>query len=230
MRAASARWGSWPTPTLRMLERVFGKLGRVMHVRANGGDDAPVEAGRCREVGVQRDDVRDATSRRREDVEAAHRHHRGEGGPPSCAARACAGRTLALRVQFERPQRALGAAPAGRVPSDDELALHAASVSAWWRKCGVPARRCGLIGVGMGGFSDEAAVVQESLFDVAEAAPAEADVEPRRRATRESAAASSRPPTLVKDRFGEAALRFGRELRDEGNTTGSASKNPADYK
>ena len=34
----------------------------------------------------------------------------------------------------------------------------------------------------------------------------------------------------VKDRFGEAALRFGRELRAEGNTTGSASKNPADYK
>ena len=34
----------------------------------------------------------------------------------------------------------------------------------------------------------------------------------------------------VKDRFGEAALRFGRELRGEGNTTGSASKNPADYK
>ena len=27
---------------------LFGKNGRVMHVRANGGDDAPVEAGRHR--------------------------------------------------------------------------------------------------------------------------------------------------------------------------------------
>ena len=35
---------------------------------------------------------------------------------------------------------------------------------------------------------------------------------------------------LVKDKFGESAVRFGRELRGEGNTTGSASKNPADYK
>ena len=35
---------------------------------------------------------------------------------------------------------------------------------------------------------------------------------------------------LVKDRFGEAAVRFGHELRNEGNTTGSSSKNPADYK
>ncbi len=35
---------------------------------------------------------------------------------------------------------------------------------------------------------------------------------------------------LVKDRFGEAAVRFGHELRNEENTTGSSSKNPADYK
>ena len=35
---------------------------------------------------------------------------------------------------------------------------------------------------------------------------------------------------LVKDRFGESAVRFGHELRNEGNTTGTASKNPADYK
>ena len=35
---------------------------------------------------------------------------------------------------------------------------------------------------------------------------------------------------LVKDRFGEAAVRFGPELRNEENTTGSSSKNPADYK
>lgn len=34
----------------------------------------------------------------------------------------------------------------------------------------------------------------------------------------------------LKDKFGEEAVRFGRELRNEGNTTGSSSKNPADYK
>ena len=35
---------------------------------------------------------------------------------------------------------------------------------------------------------------------------------------------------LVKDRFGEGAVRFGHELRNAGNTTGTAAKNPADYK
>ena len=34
----------------------------------------------------------------------------------------------------------------------------------------------------------------------------------------------------VKDRFGEDALRFGREFRLDGTTTGTTSKNPADYK
>ena len=34
----------------------------------------------------------------------------------------------------------------------------------------------------------------------------------------------------LKDKFGESAVRFGRELRNEGNTTGSSSKNPSDYK
>ena len=39
-----------------------------------------------------------------------------------------------------------------------------------------------------------------------------------------------RATDAVKDRFGEAAVRFGHELRNEENTTGSSSKNPADYK
>lgn len=34
----------------------------------------------------------------------------------------------------------------------------------------------------------------------------------------------------VKDRFGEAAVFFGREFQLKGRTTGSAAKNPADYK
>lgn len=34
---------------------------------------------------------------------------------------------------------------------------------------------------------------------------------------------------LVRDRFGEDMLLYGRELRTKRNTTGSASKNPADY-
>jgi DNA polymerase-4 len=35
---------------------------------------------------------------------------------------------------------------------------------------------------------------------------------------------------IVRDRFGEGAVQFGRELRTKGNLTGTTSKNPADYK
>ena len=72
-------------------------------------------------------------------------------------------------------------------------------------------------------------ILEDLSFDVAEAAPNENDVQPvvrdetKRRGLIEAT-------DLVKDRFGERAVRFGRELRGEGNTTGSASKNPADYK
>jgi DNA polymerase-4 len=34
---------------------------------------------------------------------------------------------------------------------------------------------------------------------------------------------------LVKDRFGEQAVRFGREIKTSEQTTGTAPKNPADY-
>lgn len=209
---------------LRMLERVFGKLGRVMHVRANGGDDAPVEQDDAvKSVSNEMTFATDLT--RREDVEAAIATMAAKVGR-RLRRKGLRGRTLALRVKFDdlsvrSVQRQLPR------PSDDELAytpLLYAMVDEVWRP-GTPLR---LIGVGMSGFSEEG-VVQESLFDVAEAAPSADDVEPvvrderKRRGLIEAA-------DLVKDRFGEAAVRFGHELRNEENTTGSSSKNPADYK
>ena len=209
---------------LRMLERVFGKLGRVMHVRANGGDDAPVEQDDAvKSVSNEMTFATDLT--RREDVEAAIATMAAKVGR-RLRRKGLRGRTLALRVKFDdlsvrSVQRQLPR------PSDDELAytpLLYAMVDEVWRP-GTPLR---LIGVGMSGFSEEG-VVQESLFDVAEAAPSADDVEPivrdkhKRRGLIEAT-------DLVKDRFGEAAVRFGHELRNEENTTGSSSKNPADYK
>ena len=204
--------------------RLFGKNGHVMHVRANGGDDAPVEADdTVKSVSNEMTFAVDLETR--EDVEAALATIAAKVGR-RLRRKGLAGRTLSLRVRFsDRSVRSVQRQLAR--PSDDELAftpLLFRMVEEVWRP-GTPVR---LLGVGMGGF-EEAAVVQESRFDVAEAAPAEADGEPgvadegKRRGLIEATDA-------VKDRFGEAALRFGRELRGEGNTTGSASKNPADYK
>ena len=209
---------------LRMLERVFGKLGRVMHVRANGGDDAPVEQDDAvKSVSNEMTFATDLT--RREDVEAAIATMAAKVGR-RLRRKGLRGRTLALRVKFDdlsvrSVQRQLPR------PSDDELAytpLLYAMVDEVWRP-GTPLR---LIGVGMSGFSEEG-VVQESLFDVAEAAPSADDVEPVVRDERKRRGLIE-ATDLVKDRFGEAAVRFGHELRTEENTTGSSSKNPADYK
>lgn len=209
---------------LRMLERVFGKLGRVMHVRANGGDDAPVEQDDAvKSVSNEMTFATDLT--RREDVEAAIATMAAKVGR-RLRRKGLRGRTLALRVKFDdlsvrSVQRQLPR------PSDDELAytpLLYAMVDEVWRP-GTPLR---LIGVGMSGFSEEG-VVQESLFDVAEAAPSADNVEPVVRDERKRRGLIE-ATDLVKDRFGEAAVRFGHELRNEENTTGSSSKNPADYK
>ena len=54
--------------------------------------------------------------------------------------------------------------------------------------------------------------------------------EPRPHAVRKYLSLIHISTDLVKDRFGEAAVRFGHALRNEENTTGSSSKNPADYK
>lgn len=207
-----------------MLVRMLGKNGHVMHVRANGGDDAPVEAD---------DEVKSVSNEmtfavdlvERQDVEAAIATMAAKVGR-RLRRKGLRGHTLSLRVKFDdRSVRSVQRRLPD--PSDDELAytpLLYRMVDEVWRP-GMPVR---LIGVGMSGF-DDAGVVQESLFDVTEAAPTEEDVRPviedveRRRGLIEAT-------DLVKNRFGESAVRFGHELRNDGNTTGSSSKNIADYK
>jgi len=85
-----------------------------------------------------------------------------------------------------------------------------------------------LIGVSVSGFSEPEGE-QDSLFDVKQVAPLEGDAKPRIQdeSKRRGLLAAT---DLVKDRFGEGAVRFGHELRNDGNTTGTAAKNPADYK
>lgn len=207
-----------------MLLRVFGKNGHVMHVRANGGDDAPVEQDdTVKSVSNEMTFAKDLTER--EEVEAAIATIAAKVGR-RLRRKGLRGRTISLRVRYDdrsvrSVQRQLP------TPSDDEFAytpLLLRMIDELWRP-GMPVR---LLGVGMTGF-DAGEGVQESLFDLAEAAPSADDVEPaikdeaKRRGLIEAT-------DLVKDKFGESAVRFGRELRGEGNTTGSASKNPADYK
>ena len=137
-----------------------------------------------------------------------------------------AGRTVAVKVRFSdrtthSVQRSLPA------PTDDDIAfaplLHAMIDDIW-----IPGARVRLLGVAVTHF-DEAPVVQESLFDGSafegqrpEEAPLIEDETKRRELLRATDA--------LRDRFGDDTVRFGFELRQAGNTTGSSSKNVEDYK
>lgn len=207
-----------------MLVRMLGKNGRVMHIRSLGGDDAPVEQDDAvKSVSNEMTFAHDLVDR--QDVEAAIATMAAKVGR-RLRRKGLVGRTVGLRVKFDdRSVRSVQRQLPN--PSDDELAytpILYRMVDEVWRP-GMPVR---LIGVAMTGFDADAAV-QESLFDLSEAAPSDDDAAPvikdegKRRGLLDAT-------DLVRNRFGESAVRFGHELRNEKNTTGSSSKNIADYK
>lgn len=206
------------------LERLFGKNGRTMYMRACGLDDAPIEqVSPVKSVSSEVTFADDLTQR--VDIEAAINTQSAKVGR-RLRRKKLRGATIGLRLRYadrssRSVQRRLTQA------TDDELAFApelCRMLDELWQP-GVPVR---LIGVSVGGF-DGAGVVQEQLFDVKEVAPALGDAAPRIKddAKRRGLLTAT---DLVKDRFGETAVRFGHELRNQGNTTGTSSKNPADYK
>ena len=196
----------------------------VMRTRAQGGDMTPVEEGEAaKSVSNEMTFAKDLTSR--VDVEAAIATMAAKVGR-RLRKKGFAGRTLSLKLRFDdRSVRSVQKRlPA---PSDDELAftpLLYRMVDEIWRE-GIPIR---LLGVGMSGFREDE-FVQDALFDVAREAPSTLDAEPviaddaKRRGLLDATDA-------LRDRFGEGAVRFGHELRNAGNTTGTGAKNPDDYK
>lgn len=206
------------------LERLFGKNGRVMYMRACGLDDSPIQ--QHAPVKSVSNEVTFANDlRMREDIEAAistqaakvGRRLRGKG---------LRGSTIGLRLRYpDRSSRSVQRRLAR--PTDDEL-LFAPELCGMLDELWGPGIAVRLIGVSVSGFSEPEGE-QGSLFDVKQVAPLEGDAKPR--IQDESKRRGLLVATdLVKDRFGEGAVRFGHELRNDGNTTGTAAKNPADYK
>lgn len=207
-----------------LLTRLFGKNGHIMHLRACGKDNAPVEQdNEVKSVSNEVTFACDLTTR--EDVRAALGTMATKVGR-RLRRKNLAGKCLSLRVRFgDRTTRSIQRTLA--MPSDDELAfipLLYQMIEEIWRP-GIPVR---LIGVGMSCFNTEEGF-QESLFDITDEESSCAEVLPvikdanKRRDLLDAT-------DMVKNRFGEEALHFGRELRNRENTTGSAAKNPADYK
>ena len=207
-----------------LLRRVFGKNGEMMRDRALGRDRSVVaEDETVKSVSNEVTFADDLTERA--DIEAALSTIAAKVGR-RLRRKGLAGRTVAVKVRFSdrtthSVQRSLP------VPTDDDIAfaplLHAMIDDIW-----IPGARVRLLGVAVTHF-DEAPVVQESLFDGSafegqrpEEAPLIEDETKRRELLRATDA--------LRDRFGDDTVRFGFELRQAGNTTGSSSKNVEDYK
>ncbi len=213
-----------------ILRKAFGKNAEMMRKRAAGADVSEVAADDgVKSVSHEVTFAEDLTSRA--DIEAAidtlaakvARRLRRKG---------LRGRTLSLRMRYDARTPRSAQTRLSR-PSDDEFAmmpeLHLL-VDELWRE-GMHVR---LIGVGVAGFTevgDQEATEQGSLFDLDAVAVVGASEEGGAGTLDESTRRELIGATdALKDKFGEDAVRFGRELRNEGNTTGSSPKNPADYK
>lgn len=214
----------------RLLKSIWGKNADMMRNRCLGLDMTPVSADSDPVKSVSSEMTASNDLRTFEAIAAA---------VDTMAAKVArrlrkkdlAGRTVALRMRYsDRSVRSVQRNLAR--PEDNEYAfiplLHEMIEELW--KPGMAVR---LVGVAVTGF-EESDHVQESLFDSGDFATEDKDRHPHAEAKPPSIDAEhgrklSRATDIVKDRFGESAVFYGRELQVKNNTTGTAAKNPADY-
>ena len=191
---------------------LLGKNGRMLLDRVRGLEDGAIEPDSdVKSVSNETSFAIDLTER--DDIEAAIDTMAAKVGR-RLRRKGLAGRTLALKVRYADFSVHSSQVQLGE-PCDDEYVfsqrLHGMLDELW-----APGMALRLVGVAVTGFDEEPASEQLALFSEETAEPGHHDL----------LAATDK----VKERFGEGALRFGRELRLSGSDTGSSSKNPADYK
>lgn len=211
-----------------LLKKAFGKNASMMRDRAMGRDASPVAPDD--EVKSVSNEVTFSTDlEKREDIEAALGTIAAKVGR-RLRRKGLAGRTVSLRVRYDdRSTRSVQRRLAFQC-DDEHLLLPELCdmLDDLWR----PGMKVRLLGVGVSGFSEEESC-QEALFDSASFSErGDCGRRPRARALADDGRRRSLicATDALKDKFGEESVRFGRELRNEGNTTGSTPKNPADYK
>ncbi|MBM6774102.1 DNA polymerase IV [Olsenella profusa] len=194
-----------------VLRRAFGVLGPRMALRAAGLERSQVAEAAAPEaaksVSNERTFERDLTSE--DEVRAAVRHVASVVGR-RLRRKGLRGRTVTLKVKYDAT-RGRTAQHRLAAPTDDERVFGEAAVALLgelWN----PGEHVRLIGVGVSGF-DEDAPEQLSLFgdgpqDEQEGAPRARDRSALGRVTDE-----------LRERFGEGAVGYGRDLRFKGHTS-----------
>ena len=195
----------------------LGKVGRMVLDRVRGHEDGPIDPDTdVKSISNETSFARDLTNR--DDIEAAIETMAAKVGR-RLRRKGLAGRTLALKVRYadfsvRSTQVKLDA------QCDDEF-IFIPRLKRMLDELWSPGMALRLVGVAVTDFNEPDELEQLSLF-----ADDELDVSKPPAGRQELVAATDK----VKERFGESALRFGRELRLSGSDTGSSSKNPADYK
>lgn len=212
-----------------LLRKIFGKNGEMMRDRALGRDRAVVaEDDEVKSVSNEVTYAHDLETR--QDIEAALSTICAKVGR-RLRRKGLRGRTVAVKIRYDnRTTRSAQCSLAS--PTDDDIAfcpvVHRLVDELW-----APGMKVRLLGVAVTHFAKEGAPVQESLFASSELdgagcdAPAQNEALIRDEAKRRSLLAAT---DALQERFGDGAVRFGFELRQSGNTTGSSSKNIEDYK
>ncbi|MDO4443504.1 MAG: DNA polymerase IV, partial [Slackia sp.] len=211
-----------------LLVSIWGKNAQMMRDRCLGLDATPVSADDetksiSSEITVSHDLKDFASISATVDTMAAKvgRRLRKKG---------LRGRTVMLRMRYsDKSSRSIQQKLA--CPENNEYAflpiLHE-MIDALWK----PGMSVRLVGVAVTGFKEEEPR-QESLFDYSDLFDGDTGNEkklPKRKPPIDvdSGKRLSNATDIVKNRFGESAVFFGRELHVNENTTGSAAKNPAD--
>ena len=231
--------GDLASAELEVLRPVFGVNAKAVRERAGGIDTRGVESrGKLKSVSHERTFVRDLAAR--SEIEDAidllgsmvGRRLRRKG---------LAGRTVTLKLRYaDLSMRTARKTLAGAVDDEAVFIPHAkALVDEIWR----PGELVRLVGVGISGFEDEGEM-QLALFDeggmaadggsegmgamgagATGAGAATGESTGRHPDAGKSRAKLVRATDAVRDKFGEGALKFGREMKLSIEDTGTRGKN-----
>ena len=212
-----------------LLRKIFGKNGEMMRDRALGRDRSEVaEDDEVKSVSNEVTYAHDLETR--EDIEAALSTIAAKVGR-RLRRKGLKGRTVAVKMRYDN-RTTRSAQCALVVPTDDDIAF-APVVHRLARELWAPGMKVRLLGVAVTHFEEDGAPVQETLFDAAalggddRADATQGAALIRDEKQRRSLLAAT---DALQERLGDGTVRFGFELRQSGNTTGSSSKNVEDYK
>lgn len=199
-----------------LIVSILGKNGATMLERARGLEQSSIDPDdEVKSVSNEMSFAQDKADRA--EIEAAIDTMAAKVGR-RLRKKGLAGTTLALKVRYA-DLRSRSVQCKLDSPQDDEYAfrplLHGMLDELWQ-----PGMALRLVGVAVSGFDGTVESGQLTLF---EEDGQDRDASDKRRGLLHAA-------DSVKERFGESALRFGREFKLEDAGTGTTAKNPADYK